>query len=385
MNTIEIKNFGPIEQGKIGFGDITFFVGPQASGKSIVLQLLKLLEDKKVIREELEKRGYVWAPKDVNKNLDLVFGEGMNSIWKKDTVIHYDGKKIEKNKILEPGRIHTKTLEEHLFYIPAQRVLCISNGWPRFFTDYEAGVPFVVKHFSETLRRLMEDSFSSFKKKSVFPQPNRLKKDLRNSINDNIYHEGTIELDVTDRKRFVLKFGKISIPFTSWSAGQKEFLPLLLSMYWLCPPAKVKLKSGLKYVVIEEPEMGLHPKAIITSLLNFIELVTRGYKVVISTHSSVLLEFAWAIKYLQASNAPASSLFELFKIKKNAQMEQMFKELLKSKTLNSYFFEIEGSKVNIKDISSLDAGSEDKGTANFGGLTDFASVASELVSKYVTE
>ena len=44
-----------------------------------------------------------------------------------------------------------------------------------------------------------------------------------------------------------------------WSAGQREFVPLLLGMYWLMPPAKISPAQRLEWVVIEEPEMGLHP------------------------------------------------------------------------------------------------------------------------------
>ena len=53
MKTINIESFGQIKKAEIEFGDLTFFVGPQASGKSIVLQLLKLIIDKKHIRKTL--------------------------------------------------------------------------------------------------------------------------------------------------------------------------------------------------------------------------------------------------------------------------------------------------------------------------------------------
>jgi predicted ATPase len=43
LNTLEIKNLGPIEEAKIGFADLTLFVGLQASGKSITVKRLNLL------------------------------------------------------------------------------------------------------------------------------------------------------------------------------------------------------------------------------------------------------------------------------------------------------------------------------------------------------
>lgn len=43
---LSINNFGPIKEAKIDFGDLTFIIGPQASGKSLALELLKLILDK---------------------------------------------------------------------------------------------------------------------------------------------------------------------------------------------------------------------------------------------------------------------------------------------------------------------------------------------------
>jgi predicted ATPase len=42
---VQLKNIGPIKDADIRFGDLTVFVGPQASGKSIALQFLKLVLD----------------------------------------------------------------------------------------------------------------------------------------------------------------------------------------------------------------------------------------------------------------------------------------------------------------------------------------------------
>ena len=42
MKSLKIKNFGPIGNVDVKFGDLTFLVGPQASGKSLFWELLKL-------------------------------------------------------------------------------------------------------------------------------------------------------------------------------------------------------------------------------------------------------------------------------------------------------------------------------------------------------
>lgn len=48
MERLEVQSFGPIGKVSIEFGDLTLLIGPQASGKSIFLQLLKLLVDKNI-------------------------------------------------------------------------------------------------------------------------------------------------------------------------------------------------------------------------------------------------------------------------------------------------------------------------------------------------
>ena len=63
IETINIKNFGPIGNAEIQFADLTILVGPQACGKSILLQMFKLLKDKKHILQTLDKYSYI-----VNKN-----------------------------------------------------------------------------------------------------------------------------------------------------------------------------------------------------------------------------------------------------------------------------------------------------------------------------
>ncbi len=40
-----VKDFGPIKNANVGFGDLTILIGPQASGKSLFLELFKLMKD----------------------------------------------------------------------------------------------------------------------------------------------------------------------------------------------------------------------------------------------------------------------------------------------------------------------------------------------------
>jgi len=60
--------------------------------------------------------------------------------------------------------------------------------------------------------------------------------------------------------------------------------------------------KNIEYVIIEEPEMGLHPYAICTVMYIIMELIRRGYKVIISTHSPATLDIAWAIGRIKELN-----------------------------------------------------------------------------------
>lgn len=385
MDNIKIKSLGPIAHANINFGDLTFFVGPQASGKSILLQLIKLLVDKEHISKTVRQYGYVWG-NDTNAIMDRYFGEGMAGIWDSKTEIALDGQQYSRDFLLSEKSDDKLDMDrEQLFYIPAQRVVCLQNGWPRFFTDYEDSVPFVLRNFSETLRQFLESNVNQTDD-IIFPRVKELSEPLRESFNESIFHDGQIILDQSVKKRFKLNIGNSSIPYMAWSAGQKEFMPLLLSFYWLCPP---KLKSGklkgLNYVIIEEPEMGLHPEAIKSVILQVIDLISRGYKVIISTHSPVLLEFAWAFHYLKDFKENDNVLAELFNLEKTPEVEKLFKDILKNKIINTYAFDRIDGQVAIKDISSLDAGSQDLSVSEWGGLSSFSAKASDIIAKVVAK
>jgi predicted ATPase len=389
MKHLKIKSLGPIKEADISFGDLTLLVGPQASGKSILLQLVKLIMDKYNIPAILKQNNYEWGKK-VEGLLESFFGESMSAIWTNNTQINFDGKEYKQTSFLPKQGTRQSSKTEKLFYVPAQRVVTMSQGWPRNFGSFDIGDPFVLKQFSETIRVLMEKEITNTgsKQSKVFPKPNRIKEPLRKILDDAIFHGAKVESDNTSlKRRFLLEIGNSKLPFMTWSAGQKEFMPLLLSLYYLMPSAKVKMKDDIQTVIIEEPEMGLHPNAIQALMVIFLDLMARGYKLIISTHSPVLLELLWAMNYIQKYKGKSSDLFELFSQKDNAannSIRKTFETVIAKKTFATYFFQQNKDGVIIKNISSLDATSEDEAIANWGGLTNFASKAGEIVSKLVT-
>lgn len=376
MKTLSIKNLGQIREANITFGDLTVLIGPQASGKSILLQMLKLMLDSSDIMRTIRKYGFNWNGRAAGF-LDLYFGEGMSGIKKTSTRLSADGDDVNFDSLLKKK---TKR-KEQVFMIPAQRVMTIQNGWPRNFMSYEAGDPYVVKNFSENLRLLMEHGLGSGKTGAVFPKAGRMKKAFRDALNEGIFFNATVELDKqSPKKRFVLSVDNNKLSYMAWSAGQREFMPLLLGLYWLMPSSRATRKEGIKWVVIEEPEMGLHPKAIQSLLLVFLELINRGYKVIVSTHSPVVAELCWVVNNLKKRNAPADVLFELFELPKDNSVKNIFKLILAEAEMNTYYFSRSAKGINVKDISSLDPAHEDFEEADWGGLTSFSTRAAEIIS-----
>jgi hypothetical protein len=300
--------------------------------------------------------------------------------------IRCDGKTVLFSKVVKPGGRTTQA--ESAFLIPAQRVLVLQDGWPKPFMAYALDDPYCVKRFSETLRLLMEQGLGG--SEALFPHSKRLKSELKTLVGGAIYLGGELRVDKSGpRKRIVLApdAGDSSLPFSAWSAGQREFTPLLLGLYWLMPPAKVSRRKGVDTVIIEEPEMGLHPQAIVTFGLLVLDLLQREYRVVLSTHSPVILDLVWAIRELkqvgdEAAIARLTSIFKLERV--SPHVRKIFESALQKK-LRTYFFERQEGGVVVRDISSLDPGDDDEAVSGWGGLSGFSGRIADIVGAALAE
>ena len=62
-DVLQLKHVGPIEEATVQFGDLTVLVGPQATGKSVFLQFLKLMVDPMPIFAAFKRYGLDWNRK----------------------------------------------------------------------------------------------------------------------------------------------------------------------------------------------------------------------------------------------------------------------------------------------------------------------------------
>jgi hypothetical protein len=378
ITSLSLENVSQITKADITFGDLTVLVGPQATGKSIFLQFLKLFSDIGAIQANLKRYGSDWE-KNLPDFLELYFGEGMSGIWSdKRSRITLNRRSQDLERFVVNAK---KNRDDRVFLIPAQRVLTMKDGWPRPFSDFTSGDPFCVRYFSERLRMLMETELG--KKDMLFPKSGKLKKEIRDMLESSVFGSFNLKIErIMARKRLVLGAGKNgSLPFMVWSAGQREFVPLLLPLYWLLPAGGTDRKSGIQDVIIEELEMGLHPKAITVALVLIMDLLSRGYRVSLSTHSPQVLDLVWGLRLLQKHKAQPQDVLEILDVKASQQMLEMAGIVLGKKAKVFYFDRRHGVT---KDISDLDPGASDEVEAEWGGLGEFTSRVNEVVARVVS-
>jgi hypothetical protein len=378
IRKLRLEHVGPINKAEVEFGDLTVLVGPQASGKSIFLQFLKLVVDSGAICETLQRDGLEWS--NPREFLEVYLGEGMGALWKPKSKLAVDGRRMSLPGLTAPVQ---KTALESLFYIPAQRVLTLSQGWPRSFDQYDTDVPFVVRDFSEKLRLFMARTMRG--QKMFFSYQNIGLSSVRDRLQHDIFAGFRLKVDKHQgKKRLVLRRESTEepLPFMVWSAGQRETVPLLLGYFRLVTPVNQARREKLGWVVIEEPEMGLHPRAISVVLLLVLDLLARGHRVCLSTHSQDVLDLVWALGILQKRGAEPKRLLELFGVAATPPLMRMSAKIAE-KRAKVYFFEHQTGEA--RDISSLDPGSADPAVADWGGLSEFGSRVGDVVARVVNE
>ena len=372
---LKVQNFAQITEADLTFGDLTVLVGAQGTGKSLSLQWLKAALDGKHIIGALRDAGQ--TPSDVPTTIDLIFGAGMRAAWDDASKITFNGRNVNPVTLGRRGKS-----DESAFFIPAHRSMLISDGWASPFQKLTTSTPVVARMFSQNLF----DLFTS-RGNELFPLERVLKQVYRDEIDDAVFHGGKVALE-QDRqlaKRLKLTHGNSSLPFMTWTAGQREFTPLLLGFYHLLPGSKKPKQPGIDWVIIEEPEMGLHPRAITVVLLLVLELLWRGYRVVMTTHSPHVLTAIWMLRRLAEHQARWQLVCEAFGTTASQQMRSVAEAALaKDYAVHALAFGEDG-RVRSKDISSLDPDDEDDDISGWGGLTAFSSQFGSVVRKAVNE
>ena len=304
----------------------------------------------------------------------------MSSVWKSKGAsrswlewqrqpVYLDAIAAEK----QPGK-----REEECFVVPAQRVLAFSTqSWLRPFSDFRAGDPYTIRAFSEHLRLQTEVIFDP--RKRIW----RLDDDAESLLAESVFGKFELAVQTTGSQKELVLIGRRPgkpLPFMVWSAGQREFVPLLLALIWLLPASTSFRRQPRDWVLIEEPEMGLHPKAIAAVLFVILELLGRGYRVCLSTHSTHVLDLVWALQVFRRTKAPPEAVLDLFEIPRRKQSLGLAKTVLEKEPAVFYFDDKTGET---RDISSLNPDDADPSVHSWGKLMEFASQVGEMIAKQV--
>lgn len=378
--TLEIASFGQIVEGSITIGDLTVLVGEQASGKSLLLELFKFIHDYKFVRKKLSEKGFSIQEKEELQS--LYFGYPMGNVpIKENTQIKWKGEEFSFDDMKK------RSSTERVFYIPAQRTLTMIDGWFRDFSSFGVDTPFVVRHFSETMRSLIEKIRASQRDSNViFPASKRFYAQLRKKLDAAIFKGWNLYYrEEGMRKLLVLNHAtNTNLSFLSWSTGQREFVPLLIGLYWLMPSGR-KVVRNYDYVVIEEPEMGLHPHGYLNVLLLILLLLKRGYRVLLSSHSPTTLDAIWVLRNIAKVSQESKKLdlfCRFFDIKKEPWLISFVQDLTSKRIHVHYFQSLPNGKTIIDDITKLED-LDNPAIEGWGGLLSISDRASNIVSEAV--
>ncbi len=107
----------------------------------------------------------------------------MATAWHSNTKVQFDGINITPKSLEGVGNGIEK-----LFFISAHRALLISDGWALPFQKVPRTTPAVARLFSQSLY----DRFSSKDAGVLFPVEKRLKREIRDQIDEAVFHGGTV-------------------------------------------------------------------------------------------------------------------------------------------------------------------------------------------------
>ena len=370
MDNFVVENLGPIAKADVTFGDLTILTGPQASGKTLFLETFALNVNMMYIVYDFVESNSIGSTDDF---LDYYYGENMHNIIHINTQFSFNNRNNTKEQLFAEIENCFKECEKgfpfnfdvilpNVLYIPAQRSLALSEGRIKSSDDF-VNSPYSLVKFSRYLQEYVKKNQTEILKEKIndFEFLSAARIDIRRNA-------GSPRLEMTIDNQ--------TIPYMAWSTGQRELAPLLMTVDY------IEKYGNKSYIIIEEPELGLHPRAIIEFMFTVLKLMKKGVKVIISTHSSTPLDFVWTMNRLKhkgvKSFAALAEMFD-FKIKDKDFFDGLFE-----KEVKVYYFapDPKTRKVNSKDISSLDVESEDEDVSNWGGMSLSADRAGSIVSKF---
>jgi hypothetical protein len=363
---VAIRDFGPIRRAEMDVKDLTVFVGPQATGKSLAAQVLYFMRGLESLAsrpvgtflgrkrngfagEEAQAMGDADSPRqNILSGLEWWLGNESSVYvtfqtalsWNPESpgrktkhTISWDEKGLHLNSVLE------KRVREWSFpplpqvYIPAGRALYsflppasalrfLSLGRPRL--RWPGYIPTFYETLADAIDQLWKDQEGG-KQPAIFAKTKFLQKRIDEIFKGQIqYGPDTI----------LLKVGQQRLRPETIAAGQMEIWP-----FWAILQTSFKAGTDIPRIYFEEPEAHLHPGAQRNVMEIIAYLVGQGGQFVITTHSPYILyainNFLMAQKVLD---------------KERTLPAQIYSDIaLRSEQVSAYRFSSDGTVHDIMD------------------------------------
>jgi hypothetical protein len=123
--------------------------------------------------------------------------------------------------------------------------------------------------------------------------------------------------------------------------------------------------------------MGLHAQAILDVMTLVLELLRRGYRVCLTSHSPLMLDVVWALGVIGRHGGTDADVRRMLNL--SPQEAEVAKHALQIRP-RVYYFQRDGRVV---DISGLDPGSDRSEESGWGGLTEFSGKIGKVVAAVV--
>ena len=310
INQIKIEGYKSIKKQDVELGPINILIGGNGVGKSNFISIFSLIRniyEKNLSGYVLNKGGadsFLYFGKKVTENIKFEFTFGVNV-------------NDPKNKFL----VVLEEAQDTLFIKSIDTAFCSYNTW--HYTPYEKNVresnfsninsgqafwvndllkAFDVYHFHDTGDK------SPMKGKSNIDDNRILKKDgsniaaflyyLKEKHNKHFYRiEKMIQSVAPFFDKFILEPNKQSENQIQLEWREKGFIDTYFNAYhlsdgtlrFICLATLLLQPNPPKTIIIDEPELGLHPYAI-NKLAGLIRKVSNEVQLIISTQSTNLLD-----------------------------------------------------------------------------------------------
>jgi predicted ATPase len=256
MESIEIQNFGPINDAKVVIKDLNIFIGTTSSGKSTVAKLISIFKGT-ALRGAINFDRFTKLLADFNIDFRI---SNLTKIRYEHNAFFFEvkGKTIQTNYPVDSMADAYNSI-----YVPAERI---------FFSTISQSI-FSLMSSNVSLPKWIIDFGAKFEQ-------------ARNSIKKFSIDFLDVAYEYDDSTDYIKLAGNVKIKLSQASSGLQSVIPLILVVQYNTEPDKGKEDI----FVIEEPELNLYPSSQKDLIEYIISRINQSNdKIIITTHSPYLL------------------------------------------------------------------------------------------------